>query len=162
MPPSTTAVQRKKNVVLSSWIDSYPNATFVPDDAILQRKPFVVMWIDAQFSQQLFALGVISIPSLQIVHPCWSSRGYSQDVVRRGLVGEGISSQIRTAFLILNLVAKTHQLKEGFVLQWRMESLIDQMQETFVISANNELLVLEVWPPLVYYDKYARTFFFIG
>jgi hypothetical protein len=35
MPPSTTAVQCKKNVVLSSWIDSYPNATFVPDDAIL-------------------------------------------------------------------------------------------------------------------------------
>jgi hypothetical protein len=80
-------------------------------------------------------------------------------VARRGLAGEGISSQIRTAFLILNLVAETHQLKEGFVLQWRMESLIDQMQETFVISANNELLVLEVWLPLVYCDKYAQTFF---
>lgn len=62
----------------------------------------------------------------------------------------------------MNLVLQAKQLSEYLVLPGRVKALLIELGQTFMVSQNDELMMLKVWAPLLNSQDYRQVFFFVG
>jgi hypothetical protein len=74
---------------------------------------------------------------------------------------ESICCSIRPALLVLDLKLETKQFSEGTLLNWRVRTLIREVQEAFLVHADKKFIVLQIRMPVIDGKQQSEAFLFI-
>lgn len=144
-------VQCLDEVLLSFCVITNPHSPFVSKYSFLHGEVRLTLGIQGQLGQTLSCRCILLVTVLDCLEPNWLAHRDSSELflIKVCAPRECVCGTVGQASFVLDSVLQSNQFCKCSLLDGRVESLVCQMEKAFLIRANDELCMLQVWAPMV-------------